>query len=209
MLSSRVIATPHPRRTLVYSPRPVPVYHSLSSNSHGIISFADHYPLNPVISYRYKKEHSARMRVPSDHREPRALSASPKSFFFKPLRTLLRRKKSQPLYFQPLPHSLPKTTRRGYTPEIPIEAPRNCGAGDPGRSGPSVPLQRKGFGATIRKGTGFRHDSRKQVRSPRCLTLVSGHRERCDGVPGHPRLGRGCKSTAWQSHSQEGLGPAF
>jgi len=36
---------------------------------------------------------------------------------------------------------------------------------------PSVPLQRKAFGATIRKGTGFLHDPRKQLRSPRCLRL--------------------------------------
>ena len=41
---------------------------------------------------------------------------------------------------------------------------------------PSVPLQRKAFGATIRKGPGFLHDPRKQLRSPRCLRLVSGHR---------------------------------
>src|SRR5438309_8650125 len=52
---------------------------------------------------------------------------------------------------------------------------------------PLVPLQRKAFGATIRKGTGFLHDPRKQLRSPRCLRLVSGHRGQFD-------LGPLCKS---------------
>ena|SRR5690348_8394765 len=60
---------------------------------------------------------------------------------------------------------------------------------------PSVPLQRKAFGATIRKGTEFLHDPRKQVRSPRCLRLMSGHRGQLDGVPDLPRFSRGCKST--------------
>ncbi len=41
---------------------------------------------------------------------------------------------------------------------------------------PSVPLQPNALGATIRKGTEFLHDPRKQLRSPRCLRLVSGHR---------------------------------
>src|SRR5438132_7487508 len=49
---------------------------------------------------------------------------------------------------------------------------------------PLVPLQGKAFGATIRKGTGFLHDPRKQLRSPRCLRLVSGHRELSTNVPG-------------------------
>jgi hypothetical protein len=42
---------------------------------------------------------------------------------------------------------------------------------------PRVPLQPSAFGATITKGTAFRHDSGKQLRSPRCLRLMSGHRE--------------------------------
>ena len=50
----------------------------------------------------------------------------------------------------------------------------------------SVPLQPNAFGATIRKGTRFLHDPRKQLRSPRCLRIVSGHREPFDGVPGYP-----------------------
>src|SRR5229473_7107936 len=59
----------------------------------------------------------------------------------------------------------------------------------------SVPLQPNAFGATIRKGTGILHDPGKQLRSPRCLTLVSGHREPFDKVPGRrPRFGWGCKS---------------
>jgi len=48
-------------------------------NSHGITSFADHHPLTPLESYRFKNEDPAGMRVPSDNREPRDLSSSPKS----------------------------------------------------------------------------------------------------------------------------------
>jgi len=48
---------------------------------------------------------------------------------------------------------------------------------------PFVPLQRKAFGATIHKGTEFLHDPRKQLRSPRCLRLVSGHRGQFDLGP--------------------------
>ena len=47
----------------------------------------------------------------------------------------------------------------------------------------SVLLQSKPFGATICKGTGFLHDPRKQLRSPRCLTLMSGHRGQLDFGP--------------------------
>jgi len=43
---------------------------------------------------------------------------------------------------------------------------------------PPVPLQRKAFGATICKGTGFLRDPGKQLRSPRCLRL----RERTSGT---------------------------
>ena len=58
---------------------------------------------------------------------------------------------------------------------------------------PLVPLQSKAFGATIREGTGFLHDPRKQLRSSRCLRLMSGHRGQFDLGP----LRKSC------------LGPAF
>src|SRR5437879_3794613 len=48
---------------------------------------------------------------------------------------------------------------------------------------PLVPLQGKAFGATIRKGTGFLHDPRKQLHSPPCLRVVSAHRGQLDLVP--------------------------
>ena len=53
----------------------------------------------------------------------------------------------------------------------------------------SVPLQPNAFGATIRKGTGILHHPGKQLRSPRCLRIESGHREvfttsRLQVVPG-------------------------
>src|SRR5437879_4118114 len=57
-------------------------------------------------------------------------------------------------------------------------------APEPPVATPSVPLQCKAFGATIRKGPGFLQDPRKQLRSPRCLRLVSGHRELSTSVPG-------------------------
>ncbi len=48
---------------------------------------------------------------------------------------------------------------------------------------PSVPLRRIHFGATIRKGARFLCHPGKQLRSPRCLTLVSGHRGQLDLGP--------------------------
>ena len=65
---------------------------------------------------------------------------------------------------------------------------------------PPVPLRRKAFGATIPKGMRFLLLPGKQVRSPRCLRIVSGHREPFDVVPALSRLGRDRKSC---------LGPAF
>ena len=49
----------------------------------------------------------------------------------------------------------------------------------------SAPLRRTVFGATIRKGTRNLYDPGKQLRSPRCLTILSGHREPFDDVPGY------------------------
>src|SRR6266852_6093513 len=53
---------------------------------------------------------------------------------------------------------------------------------------PLVPLQRNRFGATIPKGAKFLYDPRKQLRSPRCLRIVSGHRELSTDVPGRKPL---------------------
>src|SRR5712664_1406529 len=66
---------------------------------------------------------------------------------------------------------------------------------------PSVPLQPNVLGATIGIAKRNLQDPGKQLRSPRCLRLESGHREPFDDVPGRrPRCGWGCKSC---------LGPAF
>jgi hypothetical protein len=219
-------------------------------------SFADPHPLNPVLSYRYKKAWgSARMDlsplkcavadkhrvlpvfsrnrpapIPLDATLTRVLvsvhskqftgklsylesaltentggglrplqratrrsylAAALKPFPFMLLRTLLHRAKSQPLYFQAFPHSCPKTPGVGVSPNV--QTSRRS-------SGSPVPLRRKAFGATICKGAGFLHHPGKQLRSPRCLRIVSGHRELFDGVPDLPRPGRGRKSC---------LGPAF
>jgi hypothetical protein len=60
---------------------------------------------------------------------------------------------------------------------------------------PSVPLQPKPSGATMAPGTRILRDPGKQLRSPRCLRIVSGHRELLNAVPDC-----NCKSC---------LGPAF
>src|SRR5260370_15893034 len=65
-----------PRHAVFLTP-PIPL--RSRRNSHGIISFTDPHPLTLLESYRFKNEHPARMRVPSDHRESRNLSSSPKS----------------------------------------------------------------------------------------------------------------------------------
>jgi hypothetical protein len=120
------------------------------------------------------------------------LAAALKPFPFILLRTLLHRAKSQPLYFQAFPHSLPKNTRGGGTSSFSIEAPSQLWDG----TFPSVPLRRKAFGATICKGTGFLHHPGKQLRSPRCLRLrerTSGtvyRRSRSQVVPGSGVLTR-------------------
>src|SRR5229473_2743302 len=50
---------------------------------------------------------------------------------------------------------------------------------------PSVPLQPTALGATIGNGARILHHPGKQLRSPRCLRIESGHREPFDDVPDH------------------------
>src|SRR5712692_10799970 len=50
---------------------------------------------------------------------------------------------------------------------------------------PSVPLQPTALGATIGKGARILYAPGKQLRSPRCLRIESGHREPFDDVPDH------------------------
>jgi hypothetical protein len=50
---------------------------------------------------------------------------------------------------------------------------------------PFVPLQPNAFGATICKGAGILYVPGKQLRSPWCLKILSGHREPFDDVPGY------------------------
>src|SRR6266436_129037 len=104
--------------------------------------------------------------------------------------TFLHASKTQLFCFQSIPHSLPKTTRVGalpmfqrqslspiltslppyfITPSVPL----------------SVPLQPTALGATIGKGARILHHPGKQLRSPRCLRIESGHREPFDDVPDH------------------------
>src|SRR6267378_3518610 len=105
----------------------------------------------------------------------------------------------QPPCFQSFPHSSPKNTRWGY----PVSCARPFRGDDhaPNQSPacpdlvgvtnhhsplwPSAPLRRAAFGATIRKGTRNLYDPGKQLRHPRCLTILSGHRGPFDDVPGY------------------------
>jgi hypothetical protein len=114
VLSFYVIFAQHPRRPR----RPSP-------NLHGIISFADPHPLTTVESYRFKKGGGRgaslgflRSNVQPSNRSSRSGRDVPPCFraipfLFKPLRTLLRSRKTQLFSFQSFPHSLRKTTGGG------------------------------------------------------------------------------------------------
>jgi len=106
-----------------------------------------------------------------------SLATAVNSFLIIALRTILRREKSQPLYFQLLPHSLPKTTRGGY--------PQNSSRSSPQLwSGRSRPV------GTIRPIADKRHwchnprrhgiSSRSEETSP--LSSVSKTSERTSGT---------------------------
>jgi hypothetical protein len=77
--------------------------------------------------------------------------------------------------------------KQGGTPQRRSDV-QTCGRSD---VFPPVPLQPNVFGATIRKGTRILHHPGKQVRSPRCLRIVSGHRGQLDDVPGHTPIRSG------------------
>ena len=95
--------------------------------------------------------------------------------------------------FQLFPHSGSKNTGGGGTPLSGVQPLRgDCHA--PNQSPvtshqsplwPSVPLQPNALGATIGNSARKLHDPGKQLRSPRCLTILSGHRELFDDVPGY------------------------
>jgi hypothetical protein len=108
----------------------------------------------------------------------------------------LRSRKTQPPCFQSSPHFCVKKHPGGGYPRF----PRSTGSEatitlrtsheSPVTSHqsplwPSAPLRRTAFGATIRKGTRNLYVPGKQLRSPRCLTILSGHREPFDDVPGY------------------------
>ena len=127
-----------------------------SAKSNEIISFADPHLLNSVISNRYKNT-GGRVEISTCFELSPYLSYSCALFC-----AFLHHRRTQPLSFQTVPHSLPKTTRGGGTPTFHVQTLKHSNV-------PPVPLQRKVFGATICKGTGFLHHPGKQLRSPRCL----------------------------------------
>ena len=129
----------------------------------------------------------------------------------------LHPQKDQLFCFQAIPNSLAKTPRVGGASLhfLDVWTLERSDAPFGSRMGlrdvpPSVPLQPNAFGATIRKGTRFLRDPGKQLRSSRCLRIVSGHRELSTDVSDRrPRFGRGCEPIVLRSHLQEGLGPPF
>ncbi len=112
-----------------------------------------------------------------------------------------------PLYFHRLAHSF--ALAKNTTPLFSIVSalcvkkpgwgmprfPRSTAQSRPSRSEPvtshqsplwpSVPLQPNALGATIGNSARKLHDPGKQLRSPRCLTILSGHREPFDDLPGY------------------------
>ena len=104
----------------------------------------------------------------------------------------LHLQKTQPPCFQSFPHSASKNTGVGYPASHarPFRGDYRAPNQSPVTSHqsplwPSAPLRRTAFGATIRKGTRNLYVPGKQLRSPRCLTILSGHREPFDDVPGY------------------------
>jgi len=107
--------------------------------------------------------------------------------------TSLHSQKTQPPCFQSIPHSASKNTRGGGTP-VSRARPFRGDYHPPNQSPvtnhqsplwPSVPLQPNALGATIGNSARKLHDPGKQLRSPRCLRILSGHREPFDDVPGY------------------------
>ena len=87
-------------------------------------------------------------------------------FFFNHLRTLFVATEG---YVQGCPRNLPARRRANVRP---ILSPYLITSS----VSPSVPLQPKALGATISKVARILHDPGKQLRSSRCLRIVSGHR---------------------------------
>ena len=113
--------------------------------------------------------------------------------------TFLHSQKTQTPSFQSFPHSASKNRGGGcpvsrarpfrgdyHAPNKSPACPDLVGVTNH-QSPPwlSAPLRRTVFGATIRKGTRNLYDPGKQLRHPRCLRLVSGHRGPFDDVPGY------------------------
>lgn len=102
---------------------------------------------------------------------------------------------SYPLSFQIFAHSFaPARTSTPFFSSVSALFAKN----DPGwgysqratfklSNDPLVPLQPNALGATMSEGTRILHDPGKQLRSPRCLRIESGHR-------GQLVLGPQCKS---------------
>ncbi len=104
----------------VPSPSRLPVRPPLSSNSHGIISFADPHPLNSFVSYRYKNAGGEGLR-PFHVQTFQGVSTYPLLFqilahSFALFCAFLHSNKTQLFSFQAFPHSFPKTCRYPHTP---------------------------------------------------------------------------------------------
>jgi len=106
----------------------------------------------------------------------------------------LHSQRTQPPCFQLSPHSGSKKKHRGWGTPLSSARPFRGDCHAPNQSPvtshqsplwPSAPLQPNALGATIGNSARKLHDPGKQLRSPRCLTILSGHREPFDDVPGY------------------------
>jgi hypothetical protein len=153
----------------------------LRSKSLRLNLFADPHPLTSVRSILYEKV-VGREGATSD---VQTFGRSDVQTFLSPLDATLPSipvsvdSKWFPRTLSPLVATPTKNTGVGEGISSQRSDVPTCGRSD----GPFVPLQRTHFGATIRKGARFLYDPGKQLRSPRCLRIVSGHRGQLDLGP--------------------------
>jgi hypothetical protein len=145
------------------------------SNSFPHTSLAAPHPVTPIESHPYKNGRGAGC-LPSPSRSASHNPGAPPH---------------SPNTLAQLPSPLKSTTCLGQLQVTGLANPDSPGVFDlrslisDHSPPPSVPLHPTSLGATMANGTRFLHHPGKQLRSPRCLRIVSGHREPFDDVPGH------------------------
>jgi hypothetical protein len=116
MLPFRVFASLHPRLDPPIAPHratPISLAAPRSAKSLPLNPFADPHPLTPIASIFYKNI-GGRVEIST------CFELSPYILYSCALFcAFLHHRKTQPLSFQTVPHSLPKTTRGGGTSNVP------------------------------------------------------------------------------------------